>query len=184
MRKLVVFNLLTLDGFLCGKNGDISWHNVDLEFQEMVIETSHSGNTLLFGRITYELMANYWTSPEALESDPIVAEGMNSADKIVFSKSMRKAEWVNTRLINTDLLGEVIKLKHLSGKDLVILGSGEIVSQLTAANLIDEYKIMLNPVIIGEGKTMFETVRNKQLLKLLHTRTFANGNILLTYVPL
>jgi dihydrofolate reductase len=183
MRKLGVFNLVTLDGYLSGQGGDISWHRVDPEFQEYAEMNSTSGNTILFGRVTYELMASYWPSPEALKDNPVVAKGMNSSPKIVFSRTLKRADWPNTRLVK-DMLGEVRKLKQQSGKDLTILGSGSIVAQLAQAGLIDEYQILLNPVVLGKGTTMFEGVESKLTLKLIRTRTFGNGNVLLCYEPM
>ncbi len=184
MRKLIVFNLMTLDGYFAGQDGDISWHNVDAEFQELAKEASNSGNTLLFGRVTYELMARYWPTPEAIKNDPIVAAGMNKAEKIVFSRTLDKADWNSTRLVKDDMLAEVKKLKQQSGKDLTVLGSGSIVSQLAQEGLIDEYDILLNPVVLGRGKTMFEGIKDKLALKLTKTRIFGNGNVLLTYEPI
>jgi len=181
MRKLNVFNLVTLDGYFAGEGGDISWHMVDEEFQELAKAASNSGNTLLFGRKTYQLMESYWPTPEALKNDPIVAKGMNSAQKIVFSRTLEKADWNNTRLVKDDMLAEVRKLKQGAGKDLTVLGSGSIVAQLAQEGLIDEYQVLLNPVVIGKGRTMFEGVRDKIALKLIKTRTFGNGNVLLTY---
>jgi dihydrofolate reductase len=184
MRKLSVFNLVTLDGYFAGKDGDISWHNVDVEFQEYAQKNSNSGNMLLFGRRTYELMANYWPSPDALKNDPIVAQGMNSSSKIVFSRTLNEVGWSNTRLVKDDMQGEVRKLKQQSGQDMTIFGSGSIVAQLTQAGLIDEYQILLNPVALGKGTTMFEGIKNRLTLRLTESRTFGNGNVLLCYVPI
>lgn len=184
MRKLTVFNLMTLDGYIAGEGGDISWHNVDEEFQELANAASNSGSTLLFGRITYELMAGFWPTEEAIRTDPIVASGMNKSEKIVFSRTLQKADWNNTRLVKDDLIGEVKRLKGQSGKDLTVLGSGSIVAQLAQAGLIDEYNILLNPVVLGSGKTMFDGVKDRLALKLVRTRTFGNGNVLLVYEPL
>jgi dihydrofolate reductase len=183
MRRVTVFNLMTLDGYIAGQGGDISWHNVDEEFQELANAASNSGNTLLFGRVTYELMASFWPTPEAIRTDPIVAAGMNKSEKIVFSRTLQKADWNNTRLVKDDMLAEVRRLKQQSGKDLTILGSGSIVSQLAQEGLIDEYQVLLNPVVIGKGKTMFDGMREKLTLKLVKTRIFKNGNILLSYEP-
>lgn len=183
MRKLTVFNLMTLDGYIAGENGDISWHNVDDEFQELANAASNSGNTLLFGRVTYDLMAGFWPTPEALKADSIVAAGINKSEKIVFSRTLKTADWNNTRLVKDDMLGEVRRLKHGSGKDLTVLGSGSIVSQLAQAGLIDEYDVLLNPVIIGKGRTMFEGLTKRLALKLIETRQFGNGNMLLKYEP-
>jgi dihydrofolate reductase len=181
MRKLSVFNLVTLDGYFAGPRGDISWHNVDAEFQELANKASNSGNTLVFGRKTYELMAAYWTSQEARANDPVVARGMNRSKKIVFSRSLKKVDWVNTRLVKTDMLEEVRKLKRTSGKDLTILGSGSIVAQLAEAGLIDEYQILLNPLVLGNGRSMFKGIKHPLAFKLISTRTFGNGNVLLVY---
>jgi dihydrofolate reductase len=183
MRRLTVFNLMTLDGYIAGRNGDISWHQVDDEFQELAKAASTSGNTLLFGRVTYELMAGFWPTGEAIRTDPVVAGGMNRSEKIVFSRTLQKADWNNTRLVKDDLVGEVRSLKQGTGKDLTILGSGTIVSQLAQEGLVDEFQVMLNPVVIGAGRTMFEGVKDRIALKLTGTRVFGNGNVLLTYEP-
>ncbi len=183
MRKLNVFNLVTLDGYFAGEDGDIAWHAVDEEFQELAKAASNSGNTLLFGRKTYQLMESYWPTPEARKNDPIVAKGMNAAPKIVFSRTLEKADWNNTRLVKDNMLAEVRKMKQQTGKDMTVLGSGSIVSQLAQEGLIDEYQVLVNPVVIGRGRTMFEGIRDKIALKLIKTRTFGNGNVLLTYEP-
>jgi dihydrofolate reductase len=183
MRKLGVFNLVTLDGYFAGPGGDISWHNPDKEFQELANEASNSGNTLLFGRVTYELMARYWPTPEAIRDDPVVARGMNSSEKIVFSRTLKSADWANTRLVRDDMLAEVRRLKEGSGSGLTILGSGSLVAQLAQERLIDEFQILLNPVVLGQGKTMFEGVKDRLPLKLMSSRTFKNGTVLLDYAP-
>jgi dihydrofolate reductase len=183
VKRLSVFNLVTLDGYFAGQGGDISWHHVDEEFQELAEAASNSGHTLLFGRLTYELMARYWPTPEAIRNDPVVARGMNSAEKIVFSRTLDRVEWANTKLVKDDMLAEVVKLKQGSGKDLTILGSGSLVAQLTEARLIDEYQVLLNPVVIGQGKSMFEGLKDRFSLRLMSARTFKNGNVLLYYEP-
>jgi len=183
MRRLTVFNLVSLDGYFAGPGGDISWHNVDEEFQEMAKAASNSGNTLLFGRVTYELMAGYWPTPEGIRDDPIVAAGMNSSEKIVFSRTLEKAGWNNTRLVKGDPVAEVSRLKQSPGPDLTVLGSGSLVAQFARAGLIDEYEILLNPVVLGSGRTMFEGVTTTLRLKLTKSRVFGNGNILLNYEP-
>jgi dihydrofolate reductase len=183
MQKLGAFNLITVDGYFAGANGDISWHRVDDEFQEYAEKNSNSGSTLLFGRITYELMASYWPTSEALKNDPVVAKGMNDSRKIVFSRTLKKAGWANTRLVKEDMVGEVRTLKGHNGPGLTILGSGSIVAQLAQESLIDEYQIMVNPLALGRGKTMFEGIRKPLDLKLTQMRAFKNGNVLLCYEP-
>ncbi len=181
MRKLSVFNLVSLDGYFAGEGGDISWHNVDAEFNRFAEEKANSGNILLFGRVTYELMAGYWPTPEAIRNDPVVAAGMNKSEKVVFSRTLEKADWNNTRLVKGDMPAEIRRLKERSEKDMTILGSGSIVAQLTQEGLIDEFQVLVNPVVLGRGRTMFEGVGRKIGLTLTGTRTFGNGNVLLTY---
>jgi dihydrofolate reductase len=183
MRKIVVFNLVSIDGYFAGQDGDISWHNVDEEFNEYAIEKVTAGNTLLFGRVTYELMASFWPTPQAIKNDPIVAERMNNLPKIVFSRTLNRAEWNNTRLVKADMLSVLRKMKQESGRPMAILGSGSIVSQLAPHGLIDEFQIMVNPVVLGKGKTMFQGIQDKLNLKLKKSRIFGNGNILLHYAP-
>ena len=138
---------------------------------------------MAFGRKTYDLMASYWPTPMAAKNNPGVAEAMNKLPKLVFSRTLDKADWSNTKLVKGDLASEVRKLKQAPGKDLVILGSGTIVSQLSEARLIDEYQIVLVPVALGAGRTLFEGQKSKLDLKLTKTRTFGNGNVVLSYEP-
>jgi dihydrofolate reductase len=125
-------------------------------------------------------MVSYWPTPAARENDPVVAERMNSLPKVVFSRTLAKASWSNTRLVKGDLATEVRKLKHEPGVGMAILGSGSVVSQLAQAGLIDEYQIVVKPVALGEGRTIF---KQKLSLKLTQTRAFTNGNVLLAYEP-
>jgi dihydrofolate reductase len=184
MRRLIVFNSVTADGYFTDKNGDMSWaHKQDPEWNNFVAENAKSGGELVFGRVTYDLMVSFWPTPMAAQQFPDVAKGMNDLPKVVFSRTMDKASWNNTRLIKGDVANEVRKLKEESGDQLVVMGSGTIVSQLTEAGLVDEYQMVLNPIVLGEGRTMFEGVKQKLPLKLTNTRTFKNGNVLLSYEP-
>ncbi len=183
MRKLVMFNLVSLDGYFEGPGRDISWHNVDAEFNEYAAEMRNSSDTFIFGRVTYELMARFWPTPEAMKNDPVIAEMMNSLPKIVFSRTLERAEWNNTRLVKGNLVEEIKKIKMLPGKDLTILGSGSIVSQLAPIGLIDEFRILVNPVVLGRGTPLFNGIKDKLNLKLLKTKTFTSGNVLLCYEP-
>jgi dihydrofolate reductase len=187
MRKLTVFNNVTLDGYFTGVNGDLSWvdkNKQDEEWNAFVEDNAKDGGTLLFGRITYEMMASYWPTPLAMENDPVVAEHINNLPKVVFSRTLDKAMWYNTKLVKGDIAAEVRKMKKEEGSDMAILGSGSIVSQLTQDGLIDEYQIVVNPVVIGKGRTMFEGIKAKVPLILVKTRVFGNGNILLCYEPM
>ncbi len=184
MRKLVVFNHVTLDGYFVGVNGDFSWAHIgndDPEYSAFVAENASGGGQLLFGRITYELMASYWPTPLADQHDPVVAAGMNTMSKVVFSRTLEKASWNNTKLVKGDIVSKIRKMKDEPGPDMVILGSGSIVSQLAPEHLIDAYQMMLDPVALGKGRTMFEGVRENVTLKLTKTRSFRNGKVLLCY---
>lgn len=185
MRKIVAFNAVTLDGYFTGPDGDFRWAHEgdDAEFSSFVAENARGGGELMFGRITYELMAAYWPTAMAKKNDPIVAERMNKMPKIVLSRTLRQASWSNTRLIKADLVDQVRQIKNSSGEDIAILGSGSIVAQLAPHGLIDEYQIVVNPVILGGGRTMFEGVKARLDLKLLSSRVFRNGKVFLCYAP-
>jgi dihydrofolate reductase len=186
MRRLVAFNQVSLDGYFTDVNGDMSWAraNRDPEFQAFVEENASGGGELLFGRITYELMASYWPTPLALGNDPVVAERMNSLPKVVFSRAMKEASWNNTRLVKGDLAAEIRKLKEEPGEGMAILGSGSIVSQLAQEGLVDEFQFVVNPIVLGRGRTTFEGVDRRLPLKLTNTRAFRNGSVLLCYEPM
>jgi dihydrofolate reductase len=185
MRKLSVFNFTTMNGYCKGPNGDISWHqHGNGEEAEFAREGAGSGSTLLFGRVTYEMMARVWPSPDAIKNMPEVAEGMNKADKIVFSMTLKKAEWNNTRLVKDNMVEEVRKMKQMPGKDMTILGSGSIITQLAEAGLIDEYQFMLDPIALGAGTSLFQSMRNPLNLKLTSSRIFKSGTVLLNYAPI
>lgn len=184
MGKVTVFNFMTLDGYFEGPKRDISWHQHDAEGTEYALEGLKSGNTLLFGRVTYELMASYWPTPMAIKNDPIVAEGMNKADKIVFSRTLKKVDWNNTRLVKGNIEAEIRKMKQLPGKNMTVLGSGSIVTRFAEQGLIDEYQLMVDPVALGRGTPIFKGIKHRLNLKLRTTRTFRNGNVLLCYEPI
>ena len=133
MRKLVVFNHVTLDGYFVDANGGMSWaktDNNDAEWNAFVAENASGGGVLVFGRITYELMASFWPTPLAIKTMPDVAEGMNRAQKVVFSRTLDKASWSHTKLLKGDLAAEIRKMRQEPGEGMAILGSGSIVSQL------------------------------------------------------
>jgi dihydrofolate reductase len=122
MRKVIVFNQVSLDGYFTDANGDMSWaHKHDPEWLEFVNGNAKGGGEALYGRKTYELMASYWPTPMAMQQAPVVAKAMNEMPKTVFSKKMRKAEWSNTRLVNDGLAAEVRKMKKASGPNIVIM---------------------------------------------------------------
>jgi dihydrofolate reductase len=185
-RRLHVFDSVSLDGYFTDANGDMSWAHKDAgdaEWNAFVAGNASGGGTLLFGRITYEMMASFWPTPAALEMMPVVAARMNDAPKVVFSRTLDAVSWNNTTLVKDGLAAEVRRMKREPGDDMVILGSGSIVSQLAAEGLIDEFQIVLCPIVLGSGRTLFASVREKLPLKRTRTRTFENGSVVLHYEP-
>jgi dihydrofolate reductase len=128
-------------------------------------------------------MASFWPTPAAAQSNPIVVERMNGLRKFVFSRTLDHLSWNNSHLLKGDIATEVGKLKQERGPDIVIMGSGSVVAQLAEAGLIDEYQIVLNPLVVGSGRTLFEGVKRKLPLKLAKSRAFGNGNVVLFYEP-
>jgi dihydrofolate reductase len=183
MRKVTVFNFITLNGYFQGLNGDISWHRHEQEENEFSDEKSQLGNMLLFGRMTYQQMASFWPTPAAMQMAPVTADGMNKSEKIVFSRTLEKADWKNTRLVKDDLIGTVKKLKEEPGNDMTVLGSGSIITQLAEAGLIDEYGFMIDPVALGEGVPVFKGIKNQLDLKLTSVKSFKSGVLFVTYEP-
>lgn len=183
MAKLSCFLFISLDGYYKGPEDDISWHKHGQEEGQFSADSLGAENTLVFGRITYEMMAGFWTLPMAFENMPEVAAGMNKAQKIVFSKTLDKADWQNTRLIKTDMIAAMKKLKEESANDMTILGSGNIVTQFAEAGLIDGYQIMIDPVAIGSGTPIFQGLTKKLDLQLTSTRSFKSGVVLHSYTP-
>jgi dihydrofolate reductase len=181
MAKLNAFCFITLNGFYKGLHEDISWHNFGEDEQKISDELSNKGNTLLFGRVTYEMMASYWTSKEALKNDPVTAKGMNKSKKVVFSKTLDHANWQNTVLIKNNIKDAVQNLKQESESNLTILGSGQIVSQLSDFGLIDSYTFMVNPIAFGRGTSIFSGLSKNLSLQLDSTQSLKSGNVILKY---
>jgi dihydrofolate reductase len=182
MRKVNAFNNVSLDGFFTDAKGDMSWaHKQDEEWNAFVSANASGNGELLFGRVTYDMMAAFWPTPQAAQMMPKVAAGMNAMRKTVFSRTLDTVSWQNSILMKGDLVTEVRRLKQQPGPDIVILGSGSIVSQLAQARLIDAYQLVLNPIVVGKGRSLFSTVVDALNLRLTQTRSFQNGNVVLWY---
>lgn len=182
MSGLAVFNYLSVDGYFIDGDGDMSWaHQLapDPEFDAFIASNAQSTGRLLLGRATYELLSAFWTSAAARERMAAVADGINRMTKYVVSDTLDKATWNNTTIIRSDLAGCVRELKQGTG-ELVVLGSGTVVAQLAKARLIDEYRLMICPIVLGNGHTLFEGVP-RFTLQQPTVRTFANGMVLLSY---
>ncbi len=181
MGKVIIFNATTLDGYFEGPKREIDWHHVDDEFNDFAIEQLNTAEAILFGRVTYEMMASYWPTPEAINDDPTVASKMNNLPKIVFSKTLSKAGWQNTRLIKGNFVEEISKLKKKASKDMFIFGSSDLAVSFMEHGLIDEYQFIITPLILGGGKPIFKGISKRVELKYLKSRVFKNGNVLLYY---
>jgi len=183
MAKLSAFLFISIDGYYKDIQNDIRWHRHGGEESDFASNSSQQAHILLFGRVTYEMMAAFWPTPTAIEQMPGVAKGMNRSEKIVLSKTMDKSDWHNTRFLSGNLVGEVKKLKE-AGTDITILGSGSLLTQLTDAGLIDSYQFMIDPVALGRGTAIFAGLKEKLDLKLTDSRIFESGIILATYKPM
>ncbi len=181
MSRLFAFNMVTLDGYFEGPGHDLGWHNVDSEFNEFAIGQLRDIGTLIFGRVTYEMMASYWSTAAAKADDPVVAGLMNDLPKIVPSRTLDKVAWSNSRLIRDRVGEEIASLRQRSTKDLAVFGSARLLTSLMQMNLVDEYRLMVNPIVLGQGTPLFRLPMHKLNLRLIRTRIFGNGNVLLCY---
>jgi dihydrofolate reductase len=184
MRKLLSFMVVTLDGYYEGPDGEFDWPNVDDEFNDFAVSQINDIDTLLFGRTTYEGMASYWPTPAALEGDPVVADLMNTIPKVVFSSTLDTADWQNSRLVKENVAEAIAELKQQPGKDLAIFGSPTLTASLIEEGLVDELRVMVHPILLGDGKSLFSALHRRVPVKLERTTVFRSGNVLLHYRPL
>jgi dihydrofolate reductase len=181
MRTLMMFNSISLDGYFTD-GGDVGWaHDGDEEWNRFTAQNASGEAELIFGRKTYEMMASFWPTPEARQAMPTVADSMNRARKHVVSRSLQSPGWENSQLLEGELIGAVRRLKQKPGPNLLIMGSGEIVAQLTEARLIDDYQFVLVPIVLGRGRSLFDGVTGRPRLKLTQHRAFRNGNVVVGY---
>ena len=180
MRKLRVFESISIEGYFTDAAGEMSWAHAgreDTEFADWVSGNASSGGELLFGRKTYQMMEGFWPTPIAARQMPNVAKGMNAARKYVASRTIEPT-WNNTHLLKGELIKVVRDLKSSDGPDITVLGSGSVAAQLGEARLVDEYQFVIIPVALGGGRTVF-TKGCK--LRLLEQRAFRCGNVVVTY---
>ncbi|HSJ53821.1 MAG TPA: dihydrofolate reductase family protein [Anaerolineae bacterium] len=181
MKRLIMWNLITLDGFFEGpQSWQIDWHETvwGEELERFSLEQLASADLLLFGRVTYEGMANYW--PSATDE---IAGIMNSIAKVVFSTTLERADWNNTTLVNGDAEKRVAELKQQPGKDILIFGSANLASTLARNGLIDEYRLAVTPLILGGGNPLFKPSPYQARLRLLEARPLKTGAVILRYEP-
>ena len=197
MRRIVMFSRVTPDGYLGAPGGALDWMKPDDELDRAVMGAGPVFDTFVFGRKTYEMMASYW--PKAIDDDKTAADphdtrrrteetramgvALNENRKLVFSTTLKEASWKNTRLLRTFDPAAIAALKRESGADMLVLGSGSIVSQLTAHGLLDEYQLVVSPILLGSGVPLLRDVTRRVPLELLEARAFASGNVLLRYAP-
>jgi len=173
--------MTTLDGYFEGQNHDISWHNADSEeFAKFAEDQLDEADTLVFGRRTYDLMAGFWPSEEAVKAEPGTATRMNSFKKVVFSRNALDVEWHNTES-STNVVEKIHELKSAPGKDIAVLASSNLCLTLLGKGLLDEIRIMINPLAIGKGTPLFDGLDKLRQFTLKDSRTFKSGNVLLTY---
>jgi dihydrofolate reductase len=177
--------MVSVDGYFEGPNHDLSWHNVDVEFNAFAHEQNIGPvGTLLFGHRTYDLMASVWPKPEGMAMDPETAKFMNETPKMVASHLPFTPEWENTTVLSEDVVGEIERMKGVSGKDIAIFGSNELCVSLMEKDLVDEFRIMVNPIALGAGTPLFTGLSKKVRLKLEKIREFKSGNVLHYYLLL
>lgn len=181
MARLIMWNLMTLDGYFEGSESwSLDWHMLywGEELEQWSLEQLRSAGMLLFGRITYQGMAAYWSSAEGE-----VARYMNSLPKAVFSTTLGEGNWANTQLIASDAIGETARLKRQSDKNLFIFGSASLCATLAAHGLIDEYRIGLCPLLLGRGNPLFKSQAERTRLRLIHAQPLSTGCTILRYAP-
>ncbi|GAA4109459.1 dihydrofolate reductase family protein [Aminobacter aganoensis] len=180
MRRIVAWNVMTLDGYFEGKSPwDLSFHNVvwGEELEAFSLAQGEELGTLLFGRKTYEGMASYWT-----QETGAIADMMNNSEKAVASRTLAQVTWNNSRLLEGDLVAAVERLKREPGKDIFVFGSADLLDTLLANGLVDEYRLCIAPVLLGAGNPLFKPGR-ELAMKLTQTTPLKNGGVILRYLP-
>jgi dihydrofolate reductase len=189
MRKIVLTEWVSLDGYTAGPNNDMSYvgESFDADMGQYEGTIINTGDTLLLGRVTYESFAGSWPyvpdDPNRSEPEKEYARGLNAMRKIVVSRSLKSADWSGSEIVRSIDPAYFQQLKEQDGKDILIYGSASIVQQLTILGLIDEYQILVHPIVLGGGKALFADVNEAKRLQLVSSRQFASGVMLLTYHP-
>lgn len=187
MRKIILLMHVSLDGFTAGPNGELDWIKFDEELIDYVGKLTDRCDTALFGRATYEMMEAYWPTaaeqPNASKHDIEHAKWVNNATKIMFSKTVKETAWNNSVIISDKIFEEIETFKKQSGKDMIMIGSPGIAQTFMNLRLIDEFRININPVILGSGISLYKDIKNKKNLKLIEAKVFESGVIGTHYEP-
>lgn len=186
MRKLIASIFLSLDGFVSSESGDVGWviNNFNDQMGKYAGDLMESMDTVVLGRVTYELMSGHW--PSQTEASSPGANRMNNTPKVVFSRTLKKAEWGkydNATIVNEGAAEKVAKMKQQPGKNMVIYGSANLVQGFTQMGLIDEYQLLVHPILLGAGKPLFPALPKAVSLKLIRTESFKNDVVVLYYQP-
>jgi dihydrofolate reductase len=188
MRKIVLLMHISLDGFVAGPNGEMSWIKVDDSLWNYITEVTNAADTALFGANTYKLMEAYWPTadkqPNATKHDIDHAHWVNAANKFVFSKTLEKTSWQHTSIIKDNIKEEMIKLKKQPGKNLLMIGSLSLAQIFMQMGLIDELRLNVNPVILGSGKSLFNGINQPIDFSLGNVQSFKTGVLAVTYKKL
>ena len=178
MRKLIIWDMVTVDGFFEGPDRDISWFVFEEELENYIRETQEKADTLIFGRVTYEFIAAYWPSEQGW-----IADFMNKIEKVVFSRTLKSADWNNTKLFNGNVAEEVSKLKTRGDGDIFVFGSADLAATLVPVGLVDEFRFGVNPVLLGSGVPLLKGGFERTSLELLSVKALKSGVVILHYQP-
>ncbi len=185
MRKVILDTIISLDGYYTSLNNEIDWFGFSKDEIEWSKEILRRVDTMLYGRVTYQEFSEFWpkASPTPEGFDAEIIGKLNDLKKVVFSSSIKDVPWGPAVLIRENPVEAVSRFKKEKGKDMVIVGSGTLVSSLVAKEMIDEYRIRIRPIILGSGKTLFNDKNKRHKLKLISTSKFSNGVVALHYEP-
>jgi dihydrofolate reductase len=179
--RIIVSNLVTLDGMLSGPDGELDWFRADEEFLEYARGLCRSVGALLFGRRTFQMMEAYWPTPEAIRGDPIIAERMNALPKAVLSRTLDRVQWNNSRILRDASPATMLEFKGAAPGDVAVFGSGQLVSALLALKLIDELRLIVHPTVLGRGRPQFPGLEERIDLQFKGARCLRSGVVMLTY---
>jgi dihydrofolate reductase len=188
MRQLISFMHVSLDGFVAGVNGEMDWIKVDPEMFELAGKQTDRSDTALYGRVTYEMMDSYWPTaaakPQATSHDIKHSHWYNSVHKVVVSRSWEGRKLNHATIIGNNLEDEVLQLKQREGREIIMFGSPSTVHSLLRSDLIDEFWIFINPILLGQGIPLFKNISKKLPLTLISSRVFSSGVVSLHYEKL
>lgn len=183
-RTVASFIVTSLDGFYEGPGGEFDWMTPDEEFNDFAVRQLDEADVLGFGRATYEHMAAWWPTEQAEVNDPAITSRMNTKPKLVFTTTLHRATWSNTTIVGGEAVDHVRALPPAPGGELLVLGSCHLTAHLAAAGVLDELRVMICPIALGQGRSLFEDLPARLALELVRVRQFASGNVLLTYRPM